>query len=381
MKAAKGAAAAPLLLVNGKYLAQPLTGVQRAAGELLGALDASLQQRPAHWTVQVAVPRGVVAPAWRQLQARPLGPQGLPLHLWEQVLLAQQARRATLLLNLSGSAPWGAAARSVSLLHDAAVFDHPEAYRPAFVAWYRALFRRQARLARGLLTPSAFSRQRLALALKLDPQQLQRLPLGADHLDALPADPGWQARLGRDANAPWPYLLAVASRNPTKNLPRLLQAFQQVAPARPQLRLLLVGGERGQVFEAERLAPHPRVLATGRVSDAELKSLYQQAQALACPSLVEGFGLPPLEALQAGCPVLAARAGSLPEVLGEAAACWVDPLSVDAIAAGLARLLDEPAYAQSLREQGRARAAQLRWADAGERLRSVLEPLLRERAA
>lgn len=376
MNAARGAAA-PLLLVNGKYLAQPLTGVQRAAGELLGALDASLARRPADWQVQVAVPRGVAVPPWRCLQGLPLGPRGLPLHLWEQGLLAWQARAsAALLLNLSGSAPWLAAGRSVALLHDAAVFDHPEAYRPAFVAWYRALFRRQARRARALLTPSAFSRERLVAHLGEPGARLIPLQLGADHLDALTPDTGWQARLGRAPGAPWPYLLAVASRNPTKNLPRLVQAFARVAVQRPQLRLLLVGGERGAVFEAENLAPHPRVQATGRVSDAELKSLYAEAEALACPSLVEGFGLPPLEALRAGCPVLAAHAGSLPEVLGEAAACWVDPLSVDDIAAGMSRVLDDAALRQRLREQGLARAAALRWQDAGERLRGVLEPLL-----
>jgi glycosyltransferase involved in cell wall biosynthesis len=360
--------------LNGKFLAQPLTGVQRAAGELLRALDEDLARRPggpvARWTVWL--PEGVALPNWSCLQARVLAAPLGSLHLWEQIALPLATRGAARLVNLSGSAPWSAASRCAAMLHDAAVFDFPTAYRPAFVRWYRLLFRRLGRRAPLLLTPSVFSQQALAGVAP----RLQVLPLGADHLDPVTPDASVFARVGRSSENAWPYLLAVGSLNPTKNFARLLQAFAQLAPQHPELRLLLVGEARPGVFaEAQRPQLADRVLWTGRVDDAALKALYAQAQALVFPSLLEGFGLPPLEAMRCGCPVIAARAGSLPEVLGDAA-LWVDPLDVGSIAAAITQLLADKALRERLREAGRMQASRYPWAVAGQRLRHAVEASL-----
>ncbi len=361
-----------LIVFNGKFLAQPLTGVQRAALELLRALDADLAARPggpvSRW--ELLHPPVAEAPRWQVLRARTVPmPALLPtrLQLWEQWCLPRAAAGASRLVHLAGSGSWLGAERACAMLHDAAVFDHADGYRPAFVAWYRQLFRRFGRRAVLRLTPSAFSRDRLAAALGQPASRFALLPLGADHLDGV-------APLAAPAGPP--YLLAVASHNPTKNLARLLAAFARVAADRPQLRLRLVGDRREQVFAGQTLAPHPQVELIGRVSDAELQGLYDGALALAFPSLVEGFGLPPLEAMRRGCPVLAARAGSLPEVLGEAA-LWVDPRSVDDIAAGLQRLVDDEALRSRLAAEGRRHSERYRWADSGRRLRELLEASLR----
>ncbi len=372
------------VVVNGKFLAQPLTGVQRAAGELLAALDAALAAAPGGpvqaW--QVALPPGAAAPAWRCLQPRPVAaPLGLgSLHAWEQWALPAAARGA-LLLNLSGSAPWRRPGDSVAMLHDAAVFEHPQAYTTAFVQWYRLLFRHLGRRARALLTPSRFSAQRLALHLGVPEARLWLQPLGADHLDrhrggdaAVDARGVWPLAELLPALPPGtPFLLAVGSRNPTKNLARVEQAFVQAAAARPSLQLVLVGEARATVFRGDAgVAAHPRIHRLGRVDDRQLQALYRHGRALVFPSLTEGFGLPPLEAMHAGCPVIASACGALAEVCGDAA-LTVDPLSVPEIAAAMARLADDAAEAARLRAAGHVQAARWRWAEAGRTLRAHVE--------
>ncbi len=266
------------------------------------------------------------------------------------------AARDGLLVNLAGAAPWFAF-RQACLLHDAAVYDHPGAYSRAFVLWYRLLFAHLARRAVPLMTVSEFSRQRLAVCLQVPEWQIALVPNGADHLDAVEADAATLARFGLEQSQ---FLLAVASENPTKNLPALVSAFASLG-GHGGLRLVLVGGRNGHVFApTDAPADPPGVVRTGPLGDAALKALYGKAMALVFPSLYEGFGLPPLEAMSCGCPVLAARAAAVPEVCGDAVR-YFDPHSVAAIAAALREVLADAALRHRLRLAGAERATHFRW--------------------
>ena len=176
---------------------------------------------------------------------------------------------------------------------------------------------------------------------------------------AAPADPAPLRRYGIDR----PYVLSAGTLEPRKNLPRLVEAFATLAPeVRDGFQLVLVGS-RGwgmQPLDAllARHAGHVRAL--GYVPDDDLAALYAQAALVAYPSLQEGFGLPVIEAMAAGAPVLTSDRGSMAEVGGDAA-IYVDPTSVDSIRAGLARALSDPSARAARSAVGRARAAAFSW--------------------
>ncbi len=351
---------------NGKFAAQTTTGVQRVARQLVLALDERLAARagdaapPEDW-VLLLPPGSPLLPLGRIAQ-RHVGRPGRPLHVWEQMALPWAARGG-LLVSLAGSAPYFAR-RQAAMLHDAAVFDHPEAYTRAFVAWYRQLFRHLGRNAELLLTVSEFSRQRLAMHLHVPPERFTVVPNGCDHLDAVEADENVLDRHGlRGAR----FLLAVGSANPTKNLAALLQAYTRLPPG-DGLRLVIVGGLNPRVFAGAADAGDPAgVVRTGPLDDSRLKALYAAAAALVFPSTYEGFGIPPLEAMACGCPVLAARAASIPEVCGDGV-LYFEPTQSASLDAALLRVATDAAFLEQLRLAGRSRVSRFRWAVSAQHL-------------
>lgn len=354
MHATERPACAPTF-INGKFCAQRVTGVQRYAWGLLAALDAHLANRPsANWTL--LLPPGAVAPELRAIPVRHV-PCGMPggLHAWEQFALPRAASRGRL-VNLAGSSPAWPFGPQVCVLHDAALFDQPQAYTALFGAWYRWLFARLARRSTTLVTVSAFSRQRLAAALGVAEERFAVVPGAGEHLDRIAAD---MSALRAHALDRRPFMLAVGSRNPTKNIDRLLEAWRAIG--RADLLLVLVGGANTRVFDRSvSSAGMANLIDLGPVDDPTLKALYQHALALVFPSVYEGFGLPLLEAMHCGCPVAASTAPALRESGGDAA-LYFDPSSVQAIAQALRRLIEEPMLRDELRSRGRARAARFGW--------------------
>ncbi len=279
-------------------------------------------------------------------------------HAWEQAVLPLRARRAALLLNPANLAPL-AFPRNAVVLHDVAALRGPQWYSPAYARWQRTLVPRIARRARVLITVSEFSRAEIAELLHVDAHVV---PGGVDARFRPDADPEpARAALGLDK----PYVLTVASRTARKNLASLDATAQRLE--REGIDLVAAGGERPQ-FRAGAGALGPRPL--GHVPDAHLPGLYAGARAFVLPSLHEGFGLTCLEAMACGVPVVAARAGALPETCGEAAR-YADPRDREAIAEQVLAALDD----DGLRAKGPAHAAAFTW----ERTVAALDALLRDR--
>lgn len=226
---------------------------------------------------------------------------------------------------------------------------------------YRRWNARAARLAGALLVPSSSTASDVS---SFFPEAREKLVVTAEAADdfssGLPAPlAGPLAQLATP-----PYILSMGNTKPHKDLPTLLKAFGRLAPDRPELRLLLAGTEPPGYLD-EKLSGTPseirsRVAFTGRVSDAELRTLYAGASVFAFPSRYEGFGLPVLEAMALGAPVVCADAASLPEVAGDAALLFPagDP---GGLAEMLSRVLGDPALRGRLIEAGRRRAALFTW--------------------
>ncbi len=231
-------------------------------------------------------------------------------------------------------------ARSVVTLHDVQHLDLPQLFSPATRAYRRVTYDGAARAADLVVVPSAFVRERVVAQLGIDADRVRAIPLGVDHSRFAPA------RAARE-----PYLLYPARPWPHKNHERLLDALSSIRARRPDLRLVLCG------VGSERFAGRVGVDALGAVSGVRLVDLVQRAACLVFPSLYEGFGSPPLEAMACGTPVAASTAGSIPEVCGDAAVLF-DPEDPSAIAAGVEEAL---ARGDELGRRGVARAAAFTW--------------------
>lgn len=336
------------LFINGRFTTQAMTGVQRFAAEVTALLPDATPLLPA------GTPPG-------PLGGRPVGRR--TGQAWEQLELGRAAREG-LLLNLGNTAPLFRRGRQAVVIHDAGVFDTPESYSLPFRLWYRTLHWGLARNGSRLITVSRFSRTRLALALGVPEDRFGVVPEGGEHILRQEADIQVLAKHGLE---PGRYALAVGTRAAHKNLAALEGAAALLA--RHGMALALAGARDASVFRAQG-AEAARPL--GRVSDAELRALYENALCLLFPSRYEGFGIPPLEAMWCGCPVLASRAGAVPEVCGDAA-LWFPPDAPEAIPAQLERLITEPGLREGLAVAGRARAQGFSWPEAARQVLALAE--------
>jgi glycosyltransferase involved in cell wall biosynthesis len=251
----------------------------------------------------------------------------------------------------------------VVTIHDVLFETHPELFEGAFSRRSVHLIRRSARRARVVLTVSEFSRRALLDLYQLPEDKVRVTPNAVDPERFRPlggAVDGVRERYRLDA----PFLLSVGRLEPRKNLARLVRAFGRVrARLDPELRLVLVGTHdfrfRDVLEEVER-QPEGTVRILGPVSDEDLPALYHLSEALVYPSLAEGFGLPVLEALACGTPVLSSPRGALPEVGGDAV-LWVDPEDEDDLAAGIESIVTDRELREALRRRGLEQARLFDW--------------------
>ncbi|MGH9486157.1 MAG: glycosyltransferase family 4 protein [Terriglobales bacterium] len=321
---------------NGRILSGAPGGVRRYAEQVLPRLP-----------VQPIVLRPKVS----------RGPLG---HLWEQTLLPSLAHG--LLWSPANVGPLAASCHVVTI-HDVAPLDHPEWFSWAFGRWYTWLLPRLARRATHIITVSEFSKSRIVERCCVPAEKITVTPLAAAErfrpLAAAEAEPAL-ARFGLARSG---FVLAVGTLEPRKNLQALLRAWGAALPALPGGLELVIAGPRGSrsVFRSTGLDEiQGRVRWLGRVSDTDLVALYSAAWLFVFPSLYEGFGFPPLEAMACGAPVLCSNAASLPEVVGDAAITF-GPRDTDALALLLVQLLTAPEHLAGMGARGPARAARFSW--------------------
>jgi len=353
------------LIVYG--LDRALSGISRYTLELVRAL-AALDARPD----VVLLAAGGLGPLANGI---PFGQVPLPgcrllpaLVAWGSLTLPRVIRRLGLDLvhDLSGISPFllGAGDSAVTVtLHDVFAWSIPGHSTLADTLIYRHWLPRVLPRVNAVITDSNASRSDIEQYLPVDRSRLFVVPLGV-HPRYYPRPKAESIALASRYGLPEGYFLFVGSVEERKNLRRLLQACARLWAAGEKRPLAVVGARRWKYSKilqtVQDLALESHVLFTGHVPDADLPALYGGADLFVFPSLYEGFGLPPLEAMACGTPVVTSNTSSLPEVVGDAA-ITVDPYDVEALAESMHRVLSDPDLADDLRQRGLERAAGFTW--------------------
>lgn len=344
------------IAINGRFLGQPISGVQRYARELVQAIDRVLMR--ADW--RPAAPVIVWVPPNVEARMLPSGLQMVEIkqagrlkgHLWEQVELPHVARDAVL-ISLTNSAPL-LHARQLVTIHDAAIVEYPHDFKWSYRAWYRGLYAALRRTPTRFISVSSFAASEVARHFGVAPDRISVVPNAADHFIGLVPDRSVLDCLGLPEHG---YVLAVSGRTRRKNLSAIERAIERL-DRRPLL--VVAAGGTSRAFAASNAAPVSNCVFLDLVSDAAIKALYHGALCLVFPSRYEGFGLPPLEAMVCGCPVIASHAASMPEICGDAA-LYCDPNRPDTIAAGIEQLMNDPALRIKMIATGTERARLFSW--------------------
>jgi glycosyltransferase involved in cell wall biosynthesis len=241
----------------------------------------------------------------------------------------------------------------VVTVHDLAFDRFPDAYPPRWLRLYRAGVRAACRRADAILVPSQATADDVAARPDADPSKIVVTPLAA----ALPEGSGDPRPTLEALRIARPFVLFVGTGEPRKNVGRLVSAFRRIAPEVPHSLVLAGAAGWGTTGSG---AAHDRVIRTGSITAEQLDALYRSADAFCLPSLSEGFGIPVLEAMQRGVPVVTSTAPALAEVADDAA-LLVDPADEGSIAEALRRVLTDRALAVDLAQTGRERAAMFSW--------------------
>lgn len=366
---------AALALGAGPYGGGAPSGIQRFVG---GMLEAVLQAEPG--AVVFTGSRGVLArwPAQSRRVRLPAFSTATSLGnmarmVWHETTLPRALRRMRPGAYFS-PVPEGMTrppVPQVVTVHDVIPLRFPET-APRLARYYRTVLPRILEASAAVVAVSAATAREVREFYGLEDKPVHVVHQGYRSDLFRPVE---ASRVGavRARHGLGDYVLSVGEARPYKNLRRLFEAFARVEI--PGLDLVVVGSldrrDPGLAELPARLGIGHRVRFLGRVGDDELAALYAGARAFVFPSLLEGFGIPPLEAMACGCPVVASRAASLPEVCGEAAV-YVDPLDVDSIAEGICRTVSDDCLRADLARKGLERAATFSYERAAEEVLEIV---------
>lgn len=286
--------------------------------------------------------------------------------------------------------PPGVQGKTIAIVHDMAYQAHPETVNRKTLKWLQLTLKKSCKRADAIVTVSEFSKKEIVKYLGVPAEKITVMPNGVN-LDLF--HPGYsQTQIDQVKNKyqiNGRYFLYLGTLEPRKNLVRLIQAYGKLwetfkadeknKDSENDFPYLVLAGGKGWMYESifetvEELKLSDRVIFTGYVEEEEAPVLMKGARAFVFPSLYEGFGMPPLEAMACGTPVLTSNVSSLPEVVGETG-ILVDPESVDSIAEGMKTLIDDDELCTKLGEEGIRRAAEFTWDKVVEKMKLLLEKM------
>jgi glycosyltransferase involved in cell wall biosynthesis len=354
--------------INGRFLSQPMTGVQRYAHEIVCALDSLLgEQSPLArgLEIELLIPPGAENPLRLEaIVSRTVGRIGG--HVWEQAVLPANLNGGGL-LSLCNTGPL-AARKHIVCVHDANTWNVPRSYSLPFLALYRILLPALGRTARCISTVSNFSLGEITRHRIVSSSRVFVAPNGHEHATRWKPQHSSATFKAATRNT----IVLIGSSAPHKNLSFILGMADSLGAA--GLRIAVVGMADPHVFKLTSPQTEAgNAVWLGRISDGEFAALLRDSMCLAFPSLTEGFGLPALEAMALGCPVVVSDRASLPEVCGDAA-LYAAPDDADAWLDRFMQLQNSQSLRLQMIARGRARACAFSWrASAGHYLKAMAE--------
>ncbi len=272
------------VVVNGRFLSRRITGVERHGREILALIGSKCRVE--------------------ETQRKGIGG-----HAWEQFFLPKKLNSDSVLWSPANTGPLAIRNQALTI-HDLSPLEHPEYFVRSFSAWYRLVLPLLAKQVQVIFTPSHYIQRKVIRRFGV-----KNVIVTPNGVNTVMFSPDTEQTL---RGLPERYILFVGSLQSRKNIDVLLRAWKDMCSAYPEL-WLVIGGDRGPAFKPPKISASEQVKYLGYVNENDLPGLYAKARLLVLPSVEEGFGLPALEAMACGTPVIVSDAGALPEVVGNAA--------------------------------------------------------------
>lgn len=353
------------IFLNGRFLTQPITGVQRTAHEMIKALDRLLQEGvidKAKFKFILVFPKGRIHHL-DLIHIYQVQRGFLKGNLWEQLELPFYTS-GRLLISM-GSISAILKRRQIVLIHDAGTFSNPAYFKLLFRTWYQVVIRILSKTSLQIVTVSDYSKNQLIRYTGVKENRISVIYNAADHITLFgEADKAFKKRI----DGFYPFMLGVSSLHPHKNFELLSKAIAKADLA--GYKMIIAGGSHSKSFSS--IVLHKSVIVLGYVTNEQLKYLYSKASLFIFPSLFEGFGIPPVEAMILGCPVLSSNATALPEVLGNSCE-YFDPNAVNDLVCKLELLVNDKDHLDELRSKGYKQAATYSWKKSAIALFTLIE--------
>ncbi len=301
-----------MIIINGRFLVHRVTGVERYARELLAELDKIIEPGK----VILAVPPEIKdAPNYRNIQIKKVGK--LHNRMWEHISLPLYVRKRGISLNLCNVAPL--IDPGIVCIHDMKIKARPKDFSKAFLLWYNLLFFNECRRAKKIITVSEFSKREIIKYYHVDPQKIIIIPNAWQHFEDVECVDGTAQKYGLSKGE---FYFSVCSIEPNKNLKWIIET----AKKNPYILFAVAGTTNAAVFSKELKTGIPsNMKLLGYITDAEVKTLMRECKAFLFPSFYEGFGIPPLEALSAGCKqIYVSDIEAMHEIFGDDVS-YIDP--------------------------------------------------------
>jgi len=336
-----------MFVVNGRFLTQKPTGIQRYAFEICNQLHALGAD------FYVATPQNINPDYKFEFKTVKCG--SLDTHLWEQINLPRYLKRNgnPLLVSFSGSGPLNYS-NQIMTIHDVSQERHPEWFSPNFVRFYHFMYPRVAKKSHAVITVSEFSKREITETLNIPAEKIHVINCSAGHYHD-----NIQNNTSPTVENNERYLLTVSSMDPRKNFVRLVEAFKKIDDKSVKLYII---GMKFKAFNTPDLLNliNENIVLPGYIDDDVLRDKYRNALGFIYPSLYEGFGIPPLEAMTYGCPVINSDIPALRETSGDAV-LYTDPFDIEDMTSKMNLLVSDNDLRKSLQVKGYEQAKKYSW--------------------